>query len=206
MGSEDGDPDEKPRRRVYLDAYYIDKYEVTNALYGKFMQATGRSAPTLWGANFNGPAQPVVGVSWDDAEAYCKWAGKRLPTEAEWEKAARGTDGRKYPWGEQWDSSRANSSEAKLNKTAPVGSYPAGASPYGAHDMAGNVWEWVADWYDANYYQRAPGSNPKGPDSGQYRVLRGGSWLHVPWLLRSATRFWYVPTGRSYIIGFRCAQ
>jgi formylglycine-generating enzyme required for sulfatase activity len=166
MGSNDSS-DEKPPHRVHLDAFAIDKYEATNALYRRCVQA-GRCREPEWnesGSKFNvvtgsdahykrlGDAlsaahHPVVGVSWDDAAAYCAWAGKRMPTEAEWEKAARGTDGRKYPWGEQWDASRANSSESKLNKTTPVGSYPNGVSPYGAHDMAGNVWEWVADWYD----------------------------------------------------------
>ena len=207
MGSDDGDTDEKPRRRVYLDAFRIDKFEVTNTLYRRFMEATGRAAPQYWSdSKWNEPQQPVVGVDWNDAEAYCRWAGKRLPTEGEWEKAARGTDGRKYPWGEQWDSSRANSDESKLGKTVAVGSYPSGASPYGAHDMAGNVWEWVADWYDGNYYRRAPDRNSKGPDSGQFRVLRGGSWLYNPRFLRVSYRARLTPTNRGSNVGFRCAQ
>ena len=207
MGSEDGGADEKPRHRVTLDAFYIDKHEVTNARYGRFMGATGRSVPTYWNdSTWNSPQQPVVGVSWDDADAYCKWAGKRLPTEAEWEKAARGTDGRKYPWGEQWDASRANSVESKLGKTVPVGAYPAGASPYGALDMAGNAWEWVADWYDRDYYRRSPEQNPRGPETGSGRVLRGGSWLSLPILLRAANRYDFTPGSRSDLIGFRCAR
>jgi len=209
MGSEDSDAsaDEKPRRRVYLDAYQIDKYEVTNALYKRFTDATGRAAPSYWNdSKFNGSNQPVVGVDWNDATAYCQWAGKRLPTEAEWEKSARGTDGRKYPWGEQWDVSRANSNESKIGKTVAVGSYPGGVSPYGVHDMAGNVWEWVTDWYDATYYQRAPSRNPKGPDSGPGRVLRGGSWLLAPWTLRSSGRSAYFPSDRDFTIGFRCSR
>ena len=207
MGSEESD-DEKPRHRVHLDAFHIDKYAVTNALYERFMRSTGRQAPAYWNdSKGNSPTQPVVGVSWHDAEAYCKWAGKRLPTEAEWEKAARGTDGRKYPWGDQWDSSRANSVESQLGKTTPVGSYPGGASTYGALDMAGNVWQWVADWYDKSYYQRSPERNPRGPESGQYRVLRGGSWLYVPILLRSAHRGDYSRVHRlEFLIGFRCAR
>jgi iron(II)-dependent oxidoreductase len=206
MGSDEY-PDEKPRHRVYLDAYHIDKYEVTNALYKRFMDPTGRSAPALWtNSNFNGPTQPVVGVDWYDAEAYCRWAGKRLPTEAEWEKAARGTDGRKYPWGHDWDSSKANSREIKIDKTVAVGSYPAGVSPYGAHDMAGNVWEWVADWYDKDYYKRSPDRNPTGPSTGQYKVLRGGAWVNNPINLRTADRSSNTPDGRNNDVGFRCAR
>lgn len=207
MGSEDGDPNEKPRRRVYLDAFRIDKYEVTNALYRQFMDAKGHRAPEFWtDSSVNELNQPVVGVNWHDASAYCKWAGKRLPTETEWEKAARGTDGRKYPWGEQWDSSRANSAERRLGKPVAVGSYASGMSPYGAADMAGNVWEWVADWYDANYYQSAPNRNPKGPDSGEDRVIRGGSWVYYWNNLRTSVRDSWVPTNPNMSIGFRCAQ
>jgi formylglycine-generating enzyme required for sulfatase activity len=197
---------ELPRHRVVLDAFYIDKYEVTNALYGRFMQTTGRPAPSLWNdAKFNAESQPVVGVSWHDADAYCKWAGKRLPAEAEWEKAARGTDGRKYPWGDQWDASRANA-ENRLGKTAPVGSYPGGVSPYGAHDMAGNVWEWVADWFDKDYYKRSPEQNPTGSDSGSSRVLRGGSRYYNAVDLRTAARNDNSPDNRCYGSGFRCAR
>jgi len=215
MGSEDGGPEEKPRRRVYLDAFSIDKYEVTNVLYRRFMDATGHRAPTFWtDSSANEPNQPVVGVSWHDASAYCQRAGKRLPTEAEWEKAARGTDGRKYPWGDQWDSSRANSAESRLGKPAEVGSYASGMSPYGADDMAGNVWEWVVDWYDPNYYQTAPNRNPKGPDSplvtrpvwAQDRVTRGGSWVYSEYDLRVSVRSGWLPTNTNMSIGFRCAQ
>jgi formylglycine-generating enzyme required for sulfatase activity len=206
MGS-DNRGDESPRHRVYLDGFYIDKVPVTNALYERFMRATSRQQPWYWtDRKFNGPTQPVVGVSWHDADAYCRWAGKRLLTEAEWEKAARGTDGREYPWGDQWDPSRANSLESKLDRTTTVGSYPSGASPYGALDMAGNVWQWVADWYDKDYYQRSPARNPTGPESGQPRVLRGGSWGYNPVDLRSAYRFYVTPGNRNLLIGFRCAR
>jgi len=210
MGSNDGRENEKPRRRVYLDGFYIDRYEVTNSQYEKFMKATGHEAPEFWSDwSSNEPEQPVVGVSWHDAEAYCKWAGRRLPTEAEWEKAARGTDGRKYPWGNgEPDGSKANYYFWWIffTRTAHVGSYPKGVSPYGVHDMAGNVWEWVADWYGESYYQRAPSRNPNGPEFGPYRVLRGGAWLIAFYNdLRSSYRHAENPTYRHHYLGFRCA-
>jgi formylglycine-generating enzyme required for sulfatase activity len=225
---------ELPRHRVTLDGFYIDRYETTNALFERFARATGHrttaeSAGSGWasqqkdgkwqllqvsGATWrapNGPGtaagsdHPVVQVSWLDADAYCKWAGKRLPTEAEWEKATRGTDGRRYPWGENWDSARANGKMA-VRTTRPVGSYPGGVSPYDAHDMAGNVAEWVADWFDAAYYQRSAEKNPSGPSSGQYRVLRGGAWDSHPISLRSADRSYDTPDARNTDRGFRCAR
>jgi len=207
MGRDDGNDDEKPRHRVYLDAYYIDQYEITNELYQRFMEATRRAAPLFWSqSHLNEGSQPVVGVSWDDADAYCRWAAKRLPTEAEWEKAARSDDGRSYPWGEQWDSSRANSKESQRSGPAPVGSYPSGVSPYGAHDMAGNVWEWVADWYAKDSYMREPRRNPRGPETGSWKVLRGGSWGYLPYLLRTTSRLSIMPDLRNTVIGFRCAD
>jgi formylglycine-generating enzyme required for sulfatase activity len=232
IGCENQSKKELPRHRVDLDAFYLDRYEVTNALFERFVTATGHRTTAeregfayalrgpQWnkvsGASWRAPSgpgsaavpdHPVVQVSWDDASAYCRWAGKRLPTEAEWEKAARSTDGRMYPWGEQWDRGRANVSESPgQGKTAPVGSYPNGVSPYGVHDMAGNVWEWVADWYDANYYQRSPTRNPQGPASGSDRVLRGGGWFGTPFSLRAAFRFFNRPGDRRDWIGFRCAK
>ncbi|MGH7367083.1 MAG: formylglycine-generating enzyme family protein [Candidatus Rokuibacteriota bacterium] len=207
MGSDDGNDDEKPRHGVDVDAYWIDKYEITNGLYQRFMEATHRAAPRFWShRHLNDASQPVVGVSWHDADAFCRWVGKRLPTEAEWEKAARGDDGRTYPWGEQWDSSRANSKESQRDRPAPVGSYPRGVSPYGAYDMAGNVWEWVVDWYAKDYYERSPRRNPRGPKTGQWKVLRGGSWGYLPSLLRTTNRLSIMPDLRNTVIGFRCAR
>jgi formylglycine-generating enzyme required for sulfatase activity len=200
MGSEDGFEDEKPLHRVYLDTFYIDVYEVTNARYGKFIEATKGAG--FW-TFFERPQEPVM-MGWQDADIYCRWAGKRLPTEAEWEKAARGTDGRMYPWGNQWDSKRANTAEGRRGKLAPVGSYGTGKSPFGASDMAGNAWEWVADWYDEKYYLNSPSRNPKGPGTSRWKVMRGGSWYSNEGPARTADR------GPRYLVdgwyaGFRCA-
>ena len=149
-----------------------------------------------------------VNVSWNDAKAYAKWAGVTLPTEAQWEKAARGTDGRVYPWGNDWDAAKCNNSVGANHpgKTSPVGSFPAGASPYGCLDMAGNVWQWCADWYGADYYTTSPAKNPTGPATGTVRVLRGGSWggSGVVYGCRGACRIYYIPYLWVYLIGFRC--
>lgn len=216
--------DEYPAKSVSLDNYWIDVYEVTNEKYLKFVEATGHppaldaSCTTdacrdgnLWeGASFP-PAirkQPVTQVSWYDAEAYCKWRGKRLPTEAEWEKAARGPKGNIYPWGNASPKGRATF-ERKWNgiyTMTDVGSYPNGASIYGVHDMAGNVWEWVDDWYDRTYYTRGTKSNPRGYVEGEFKSLRGGSWVNFPDSLRSAFRRWSRPDVRFNDTGFRCAR
>ena len=217
MGSDDGGSDEKPIHTVYLDAYYIDKYEVTVGQFKKFCNATGGSMPDQPSSK-QGDNHPVVNVTWYDASAYAFWAGKRLPTEAEWEKAARGTDGRKYPWGNEWNGSYCNhGSDASpwtdasdgYEHTAPVGSFPQGASPYGVMDMAGNVWEWCQDWYDKEYYQSSPSRNSTGPLSGSFRVLRGGCWFSTQLHCRSAYRYnlipLYPPPGRGDY-GFRCVR
>ncbi len=200
---------EQPQHSVYLDAFYIDKYEVTNAQYKGFLDKTGHTPPLFWNDDlYNQPEQAVMAVSWEDAAAYAEWAGKRLPTEAEWEKAARGTDGRYWPWGNQWDNTKLNGNDVGAVDgyiyTAPVGSYPQGVSPYGVHDMAGNVWEWTADWYDENYYEYSPRMNPKGPESGENHVARGGSWDMNFDFTRCASRFGLSPG--SLLTGIRCAR
>lgn len=203
----DADEDEKPQHAVYLDAYWIDRTEVTNDMYRQCVAAGGCGEPAhspRYSMSDHGN-HPAVGVSWDQAVAYCAWAGRRLPTEAEWEKAARGTDGRLYPWGNgEPDESRLNFDQ-RVDDTVGVGSYPAGASPYGALDMAGNVWEWTADGYDEGYYANSPHENPPGGDSVNRRVLKGGSWNTHAHNVRSGNRFWGYPS-RNDTDGFRCAM
>jgi formylglycine-generating enzyme required for sulfatase activity len=218
-----GSDEEAPPHKVTLDGFWIDRTEVTNAQYRAFVIASGYRTPTICergNSTYDDAGKenhPVVCVSWDDARAYCEWAGARLPTEAEWEEAARGTDSRNYPWGMNFDGSRLNFCDINCDsdqkdpgandgyaQTAPVGSYPMGVSPYGALDMAGNVWEWVSDWYSFYYYGRSPQSNPQGPNSGEYRVLRGGSWFGSSSNARTAFRAWLHPDQRDSAIGFRC--
>jgi formylglycine-generating enzyme required for sulfatase activity len=217
--------DEGPAHNVVLDTFHIDKYETSNKHYGEFIKATGHPSPAYWDDHKrNQPNQPVSGVNWHDANAYCSWANKRLPTEAEWEKAARGPEGYKYPWGNELNSSNANFGRQK-EFTADVDSYPNGKSPYGAHNMAGNVFEWVQDWYDPHYYKDSKHSlNPTGPkegaflsDTGTYldriavgkkRVIRGGSWYAPGATVTTTHRFWNDPMNNSYGVGlgFRCAR
>jgi iron(II)-dependent oxidoreductase len=253
MGSDEYDA-EKPPHQVYLDEYYIARYPVTNAEFERFVQAGGYRDARFWtqaiadgwwkdgkfggrfdrephdrpynfGTPFNLPNHSVVGITWYEAVAYATWAGVRLPTETEWEKAARGTDGRRYPWGNTFDASRCNSAESRAGArgiaariraflrrsevegaTTPVGQFsPRGDSPYGVGDMSGNVWEWCADWYDANYYKNSPAQNPKGPDSGESRVLRGGAWYDGAESVRAAVRGgvgpWLRGQGRRFSRG-----
>ncbi len=217
---------ELPQRRVYLDAFEIDKYEVTNLQYLKFVLATGRNPQIDWrydGGNFQESMahHPVMHVSWYDADAYCRWAGKRLPTEAEWEKAARGEDGRIYPWGNQPAGlSRANFGRSGLSgpvRDRPerlllyppiiaVDRYENSVSPYGVHQMIGNVAEWVADWYDKDYYTAAPDRNPKGPEQGTQKAFRGGGWIDSTTTMRAAMRNGADPNTKMNWLGFRCAR
>ncbi|OPZ88271.1 MAG: Serine/threonine-protein kinase pkn1 [bacterium ADurb.Bin429] len=202
--------DELPQRKVELDAYYIYITEVTVAQYRKFCTATKHAMPKeppwKWQDN-----QPIVNVSWNDAKAYADWAGASLPTEAQWEKAARGTDGRVFPWGDKWDAARcankSNSYDEYGNYIGPksVASFKAGASPYGIEDMAGNTCEWCADWYGKDYYKIAPLKNPTGPKTGEKRILRGGSWNNNgPVDYRGACRDSNRPDGGGADAGFRC--
>ncbi|MGD8815422.1 MAG: formylglycine-generating enzyme family protein, partial [Anaerolineales bacterium] len=240
--------DESPQHTVYLDAYWIDQTEVTVEMFRTFVEATGYITSTEkdgWGAPYragsienewphipgtdwqhpHGPdsiAQddhPVVQVSWDDAAAYCEWASGGLPTEAQWEKAARGTDGRLYPWGNTYDRNLGNFCDAQCPVerwkqyayddgyalTAPVGSFPGGSSPYGVLDMAGNVWEWTADWYGEYYYANSPYENPEGPRFGTERTQRGGAWLDSESWVRTTVRHATGPWVRCDDLGFRCA-
>jgi formylglycine-generating enzyme required for sulfatase activity len=205
--------DERPRHTVWLDAYAIDRYEVTTRQYAKLLDATGRSVPEQWDTVnvLAHGTRPVVGVTWDDARLYCKWAGKRLPTEAEWEKAARGTDERRYPWGNTDPTpERANFAlglRFSYNQALfPVGQFEKGKSPYGVYDMAGNVYEWVEDWYFGDYYGQSPERNPAGPASGEFRVMRGGSWSDLGKYLLTYSRFKLPPDSRNAYTGFRCAK
>lgn len=205
--------DERPKHQVWLPAFSMDMHEVTTMQYGAFLTTTTRPAPWQW--NSVDLAQhgdrPVIGVHWPDAEAYCRWKGKRLPTEAEWEKAARGTDGRLYPWGNQvpTDALANFALGARFSYSQvlmPVQSYEQGKSPYGLYQMAGNVWEWVQDWYAANFYETSPDRNPSGPEQGQFKVLRGGSWSDLPKYLLTYGRFKLPPETRNSYTGFRCAK
>ncbi|MCF6158283.1 MAG: tetratricopeptide repeat protein [wastewater metagenome] len=219
MGSDDSREDSYPQHAVYLDAYEIDRYEVTNAQYWEFLEYMKKTndhskcfkgepsgkdhTPRFWeNEYYNNPDYPVVRIDWYDAYAYAAWAGKRLPTEAEWEKAARGADGRKYPWGNEWDPARCHLS----GDPKPVGSVESGKSIYGCYDMSGSVYEWCADWYHHTYYQESPSKNPKGPDKGLRRVIRGGSHFSQPFQTRTDTRKSEQPELFNQALGFRCAK
>jgi formylglycine-generating enzyme required for sulfatase activity len=217
MGSNDGSYDAKPVRKVYLDGYSIDKYEVTFAQFYQFIGLTGHRKPRLAGylsasvtediPLFIQALNPVVGVSWDDAVEYCQWKGKRLPSEAEWEKAAKGTDKRKWPWGNEEQSKYANLlGDDGARYTAPVNQFKRDVSPYGVYDLAGNAMEWVADWFNQDSYRILPVSNPQGVSEGESRVIRGASWNDSIKRAQTSIRFKMYPEYRDVTIGFRCAK
>ena len=205
--------DERPLHRVWVDRFMMDLHEVATAQYAEFLKATRRTPPWLWNEVDLSQTRdrPVIGVDWSDADAYCRWIGKRLPTEAEWEKSARGTDGRLYPWGNHVPrrelanfalGARFSYSQVLM----PVRFYEQGKSPYGLYHMAGNVWEWVQDWYAVTYYEVSPERNPQGPEQGQFKVVRGGSWSDLPKYLLTYGRFKLPPETRNSYTGFRCAK
>ena len=212
-GTMRGGFDEQPERTIYLDTFSIDRYEVTNHQYQQFIAATGHrkaGPPSRYAKSISkmrGPNQPVVYVSWDDANAYCRWKDKRLPTEAEWEKAMRGTDGRLWPWGNQEKPNGANWARAQdgHDVSARVGTFQTDKSPYGVMDGAGNVMEWVIDWYQEAYYKDSPDKDPPSPEFGTFRVMRGGGYTTTGGDLRITSRSKMVPDFRDETIGFRCA-
>jgi formylglycine-generating enzyme required for sulfatase activity len=247
MGDDESpEKDERPRHRVTLDAYELARFPTTNAMYARFIDAGGYEDERWWAAaiadgqwskehgfhygdlprywddpRFNNPSQPVVGVTWYEAVAYCAWltheqpvaSGQqqvvyRLPTEAEWERAARGRQGWKYPWGNDWQEDHCNSEEAGLGTPSPVGIFSPGAAQGGLEDLVGNVYEWCRDWYSEDYYGRSRETqNPTGPEKGEIRVLRGGSWWSEgASICRCGYRNWSVPRGRDGGRGFRCAR
>lgn len=205
--------DERPQHQVWIDRFEMDPYEVTTGHYAEFLALSKRPAPWQWEAVdlAQHHDRPVIGVSWFDAEAYCRWRGKRLPTEAEWEKAARGNDGRLFPWGNHIPTDElanfglgARFSYSQV--LAAVQLYESGRSPHGLYQMAGNAGEWVADWYGSNYYETSLSRNPAGPDVGSFRVVRGGSWSDLPKYLLTYARSKLPPETRNSYTGFRCAR
>ncbi|MDR4504686.1 MAG: SUMF1/EgtB/PvdO family nonheme iron enzyme [Candidatus Scalindua sp.] len=224
MGFDDVKIEQRPSHEVYLDGYYIDRYEVTNAQYYEFLEYMEASSdhskchedepadkshvPSNWADDyFNNPEFPVMRVDWYDAFAYAKWAGKRLPTEAEWEKAARGGDERKWPWGNIWDPEKCNVGSSEPGDPKPVGSYEEGKSAFGCYDMAGSVGEWCSDWADVLYYTVSPKKNPQGPEEGIKKSVRGGSrFARTGLLLRATARKAVDPRLGNKGIGFRCAK
>lgn len=217
----DGGMDERPNHDVFIDSFYMDIYEVTNGRYLQFVTDTGHRVPEhptdasrgLWQGNMMPESVtdlPVINVDWFDSQAYCEWAGKRLPTEAEWEKAAKGANDWRFAWGDV----EPTTEHANFNQPAwrgestlvQVGMYEKGKSPYGIYDVAGNVWEWVSDWYEVDYYSHSPTHNPQGPETGKDKTLRSSGWQGETPQMRVFTRIKSVPTDRNDSTGFRCAQ
>jgi eukaryotic-like serine/threonine-protein kinase len=216
MGSPDSDPgagsDMKPQHKVTLDPFWIDRTEVTNAMYAQCVEAGACRSPTgveTAQSAYGDPQYdhyPVEGISWKEGQTYCEWAGSRLPSEAEWEKAARGKDGRIYPWGSQAPTGTLLNFDRTVGGPSVVGSYPAGISPYGALDMAGNLWEWVADWYSHNYYTHSPSFNPLESEPQAYHACRGGSWNSSASRVRADYRGNEDPGQCDGLTTVRCAR
>ncbi len=214
MGSDEAGGDEAPARTVWVDAFFIDRLETTQEEYARCVEVGACSEPhhvdmtgnpdTYGDVAFS--SRPVVGLSWYQANDYCTWAGKRLPTEAEWERAARGEDGRPYPWGDADPSCDLAQYSGCGYEPLEVGTLPAGASPFGVLDMAGNVSEWVADWYSWDAYETQPAENPQGPAAGSYKVLRGGSWTCGPEAMTTFARAHARPDVPLGATGVRCAR
>ena len=195
-----------PVHKVYLDAFYLDQYEVRTSLYAAFLKATKREKPYNWqlvDMQADGD-RPVIGVDWYDADAYCRWAGKRLPTEAEWERAARGgKESASYPWGDEKPTPKLAVFDIQIGP-GPVAHLP--PNGFGLHDMAGGISEWCADWFERDYYKNSPAKNPTGPDTGMYKVIRGGAWSDSAARITVFYRNWIRPTQRTPNIGFRCVK
>jgi len=221
-----GDTDEEPVHKVFLKSYYIDRLEVSASQFSNFLNLNLKKAPLYFQTGSGVTIEKVDGlyspraglnnypanrVSWYGADAYCRWLNKRLPTEAEWEKSARGIDGRIFPWGDEFPTNDRVTFRRKFNEIGfkvleMVDSMPNGRSPYGAHHMAGNAWEWVSDWYEDIYYEKSPFANPKGPDFGVSKVLRGGNWYYKAYYMRTTYRFNEKPGVFKNWQGFRCAK
>jgi formylglycine-generating enzyme required for sulfatase activity len=218
MGSpeEEGKSNEHPQHKVYLDEFYLDRYEVTFKDFEEFLAANPKQHPTITGWYDRKPRpdmvnKPVFGLQWKRCKKYCEWKQKRLPTEAEWERAAKGVEDRKYPWGnEPPDANRANFSKCCFIQKGmvlnQVGDFEQGKTPENVYDLGGNVAEWVSDWYDKKYYSKAPYKNPLGPEKGKYHVIRGGAWNSLPVYLRSSSRYGDSDAKDYYGIGCRCAK
>lgn len=209
MGSSSGEPDEAPPHRVRIGEFLLGRREVTHAEYGRFLTATKRPKPPHWSdPRYGIPAHPIISITWEEASAYAWWADARLPTEAEWEYAARGPEGRSYPWGTSAPTKALAVFHLDIgfDGTLPVGSKPAGATPSGLLDMSGNAYEWCSDWYAPDYYKKSPAENPMGPEAGELRVVRGGSWISLPDACRATSRAAYRPESRSVLLGFRIAR
>ncbi|MFQ5645719.1 MAG: SUMF1/EgtB/PvdO family nonheme iron enzyme [bacterium] len=203
-------PEERPKHDVYVKSFWMCRYPVTNAEYALFVEESGHEKPAFFdNKDFSKKKQPAVGIGWDDANAYCAWLSQkkgftfRLPTEAEWEKAGKGTDDRKYPWGNNWELDRCNNNENRSRRTCGVGNFKFGTSPYRLFNMAGNVWEWCQDWYDKNYYTVSSYTDPQGPSSGKKKIIRGGSWKDNGNAMRVSKRCCADPGFKADNIGFR---